>query len=74
MSNRKRTRKPNSEPRSVEWLLCPDCNSTVHEVWTGTPPRATLTIEVEHSDTCPVWRADGREFALAFLPKHEEDS
>ncbi len=52
------------------WLKCDDCNSTIHEVWRG----RTLSIEVDHSDTCPVWPVTGaREVALAFLPKQEGD-
>ncbi len=65
------TKLESTDPRA-EWLLCPDCASTVHEVFSGTPPRAVLSIEVEHSDSCPVWHEDGRELALAFYPKEEE--
>ncbi len=71
MSNRRRPRT--DQPPAFSWLLCPDCNSTVHEVWRGKPPRASLCIEVAHSETCPAWRFDGREVAIAFLPKSEVD-
>ncbi len=62
--------RPSTVPAT--WLLCADCSSTVHEVRAGEPPRMTLSIEIEHSDTCPVWTGDGREVALAFLPKEGE--
>ncbi len=61
-------REPYTQPTTRgEWLRCDDCDSTVHETWTG----AVLVIEVEHSSTCPVWREDAREVALAFLPSAE---
>jgi len=70
MSNRRRPRDRASERGA--WLLCPDCASQVHEVWSGQPPRLVLTIEVEHSETCPVWRHAGRELGVAFLPPEDE--
>ncbi len=59
-------RRRRVEPPPFAWVLCPDCNSTVRQVVYGEPPRAVLSIEVEHSDTCPAWREDGNEIALAF--------
>ncbi len=61
-----------TDPRA-EWLLCADCSSTVHEIRAGEPPRMTLSIEIEHSDTCPAWQGDGREVAIAFLPPPEAE-
>jgi len=72
MSNK---RKPaNQAPERGAWLRCPDCASTVHEDWYGQPPRLVLSIEVEHSPTCPVWRHDGRELVVAFLPPEDEST
>jgi len=68
VSNRRRPRATTPSP-STEWLRCPDCNSTVHEVFYGEAPQLVLSIEVEHSDSCPVWGEDSREVAIAFLPK-----
>ncbi len=70
MSNRRKTGNPRSAPA---WLACPDCTSTVVEVFYGRPPRAALSIEVAHSPTCPAWRHEGRELAIAFLPPDAED-
>lgn len=71
MSNR---RKPRTVEPSTEWMRCPDCNSTVHEVWQGEAPSLVLRVEVEHSDTCPFWPDDDREVALMFVPNQVEDS
>jgi len=72
VSNKRKPANRPDEPDRGAWLLCPDCASTVHEVWSGQPPRLVLTVEVEHSDSCPVWRHDGREIAVAFLPPDTE--
>lgn len=56
------------------WLLCDDCASTIHEVWTGEAPRLTLTIAIEHSPTCPAWHEVGLELGIAFLPGDDKRS
>jgi hypothetical protein len=44
---------------------CQDCDSTVHVVHR---PHKVMSIEVEHSPTCPAWKHDRREVALMFTP------
>jgi len=51
-------------------VRCEDCASTVHTVQ---QPGAVMTVEVEHSPTCPAWRDPLREVALTFLPKAPDD-
>ncbi|MGI8699616.1 MAG: hypothetical protein ACR2JU_00105 [Nocardioidaceae bacterium] len=74
MSNRRRPANQPAPPDRNAWLLCPDCASQVHEVWYGQPPRLVLIIEVEHSETCPAWRQEGRELGVAFLPPDDEST
>ncbi len=62
-----------TDPRA-EWLLCPDCSSSVHEVFYGEPPNLTLSIQVDHSPTCPVWHADGREVMIAIMPPKKPET
>ncbi len=42
---------------------CQDCASTVHVVHR---PNQVMSIECEHSPTCPVWKGEGWELALLF--------
>lgn len=67
-----------TKPRPpFEWLLCPDCASTVHEVLYGTRPNIVLSIELEHSPTCPAPKEkladNGNEIMLQFLPSSIAD-
>lgn len=68
MSNRRQPANQPDEPARWALLVCPDCASTVHEVWRGHEPYMVLSIEVEHSETCPAWRHEGRELGFAFGP------
>lgn len=61
-------RLPAADPRCTPFR-CPDCASQVWEVWSGAAPDLWLTVEVEHSPSCPAWQHDGREFAVELLPK-----
>jgi hypothetical protein len=60
MSNRK---KPEGAGHDDPFVRCADCKSTVHTVYHD---GGTMTVEVEHSPSCPMWRDDHREIALMF--------
>lgn len=68
MSNRRRPRADRTDDES--FVRCEDCASTTHTVH---HPGAVMTVEVEHSETCPAWRSPDREVALTFLPKAPDD-
>lgn len=59
---------PDADPLAAP-MRCADCASHVWEVWSGEPPNLVLSVEVEHSHTCPAWREPGREIAFQLLPK-----
>ena len=51
------------------FVRCPDCASVVVMVDHGDK---VMTVQVQHSSTCPAWREPGLEVAVTLLPKQAE--
>lgn len=70
MSN---SRRPSTPSPDYSALRCDDCASEVRQVWYGRAPDLTLSIELEHSPTCPAPTGElaenGNEILLQLLPK-----